>query len=318
MVTYETFEPQHLDGIMRLCAAEGWESYQDAAAALWALTAPGSIVVAAIDQTVVGFVQLQTDGVVHAHVSNVLVAPSHRRRGVGRRLLEAAFERSGARYLDLVSSEGAHDFYRSFEHKQFPGFRIYLPPVRSLPERDTPATRTGAAGIRFYAPADAPALVAAARESTADVFPWLPWCHPEYSLAEARLWIEAQIQAREQRLAFEFVITEGDRFAGGCGLNQINPLYQVANLGYWVRSSSAGRGVAPAAVGAVARWAFANTELQRIEILVAVGNRRSQRVAEKAGAQREGMLRSRLLLHARSHDAVVYSLVRSWEPRVVS
>ncbi len=131
MVTYATFAPQHLDGVMRLCAAEGWKSYEDAAVASQAFTAPGGIVVVAIEHIVVGFAQLQTDGAVHAHVSNVLVAPSHRRRGVGRRLLEIAFERSGARYLDLVSTEGAHDFYRSFDHREFPGFRIYPRPAPS-------------------------------------------------------------------------------------------------------------------------------------------------------------------------------------------
>jgi RimJ/RimL family protein N-acetyltransferase len=35
----------------------------------------------------------------------------------------------------------------------------------------------------------------------------------------------------------------------------------------------------------------------------------SQKVAEKAKAKREGVLRNRLLLHDRSHDAVMYSLV---------
>jgi RimJ/RimL family protein N-acetyltransferase len=166
-------------------------------------------------------------------------------------------------------------------------------------------------GIRFYEAADAPAVVEAARESTTDVFPWLPWCHPEYSLKESTGWIEAQIKAREEGTAFEFVIHEGQRFVGGCGLNEINALHRVANLGYWVRSSATGRGVASTAVQALVAWGFANTRLQRLEIVVAVDNTRSRRVAEKSGARREGLLRSRLLLHDRSHDAIVYSFVRS-------
>ena len=80
-----------------------------------------------------------------------------------------------------------------------------------------------------------------------------------------------------------------------------------------MRSSAVGRGAAPAAVLAVARWAFAKTALERLEILAATSNLRSQRVAEKAGARREGVLRRRLLIHGVSHDAVVYSLVRSDE-----
>lgn len=164
--------------------------------------------------------------------------------------------------------------------------------------------------IRFYEPSDATRVVEAARESTAEVFPWLAWCHPAYSLEESTAWIAAQIEARKNGSAFEFAIWEGQRYLGGCGLNQINAEHRMANLGYWVRTAAAGRGVAPAAVQLVSAWGFANTPLQRLEIVAAVGNTRSQRVAEKSGAQREGVLRSRLFMHGRPHDAVVYSFVR--------
>ena len=133
MIAYEDFQASHLDEVMALCHAEGWSSYADRATALRAFSAAGCIVVVAIDAGVVGFVQLQTDRAVHAHVSNIVVTPSYRRRGVGRRLLEVAFERSGARYVDLVSVEGSDEFYRSFEHKEFPGFRLYPGRSRELP-----------------------------------------------------------------------------------------------------------------------------------------------------------------------------------------
>jgi RimJ/RimL family protein N-acetyltransferase len=165
--------------------------------------------------------------------------------------------------------------------------------------------------IRFYAAEDAEGLFEAARESIADVHPWLPWCHPGYALHEAKEWAAKQPELRERGEEYNFVITNAaGRFLGGCGLNQLNPLHRTANLGYWVRSSAAGQGAAPAAVAALARWAFAHTTLERLEILAATTNLRSQRVAEKAGALREGVLRRRLHVHGVAHDAVVYSLVR--------
>jgi len=92
------------------------------------------------------------------------------------------------------------------------------------------------------------------------------------------------------------------------------PLYFLRSLGYWVRTSAAGRGVAPAAIRRLARFAFTETDLVRMEIVCAIGNTRSRRAAEKAGASREGVLRARLLLHGRPHDAVMYSIVRSaWD-----
>lgn len=165
--------------------------------------------------------------------------------------------------------------------------------------------------IRPYRADDAPRLYEAARESVGDVFPWLAWCHPQYRLEEAAAWAASREDLARQSLEYHFVIAgEGDRFLGGCGINQINRVHRFGNLGYWVRSSATGRGVAVSAVALAADFAFRNTDLLRLEIVCAVGNRRSQRVAERAGAQREGVLRDRLLLHGAPHDAVMYSLVR--------
>jgi RimJ/RimL family protein N-acetyltransferase len=114
-------------------------------------------------------------------------------------------------------------------------------------------------------------------------------------------------QGREYSFAIVDLLT--GRFLGGVGLNQISHTYRMANLGYWVRSSSTGRGVATAATRLIAQFGFAVLHLQRLEILIEVGNIASQRVAEKAGAQREGILRKRLSIHGIAVDAVVYSLI---------
>jgi ribosomal-protein-serine acetyltransferase len=167
------------------------------------------------------------------------------------------------------------------------------------------------ATIRFPEPRDADAVFAAVRESIRELHRWMPWCQLDYSVADAARWISGQAEARDNGLAFEFVITGGNgRLLGGCGVNQINKLYRIANLGYWVRSSEAGRGVATQAAKDVAAWAFANTDLERLEIVVAVGNTASQAVAVKAGGFREGVLRSRLLIHGKFHDAVMLYLIR--------
>jgi RimJ/RimL family protein N-acetyltransferase len=165
--------------------------------------------------------------------------------------------------------------------------------------------------IRPYALGDAPALFEAATESIPDVFPWLPWCHPAYRLEEAQAWVEKQVGAFARAEEFEFVIqSPSGRFLGGCGINLVDRTHLRANLGYWVRSSAVGQGVAPAAAVMAADWAFAHTDLVRLEIITAVEHVRSQRVAEKTGALREGVHRRRLLLHGVHHDAVVFSLLR--------
>jgi RimJ/RimL family protein N-acetyltransferase len=166
-------------------------------------------------------------------------------------------------------------------------------------------------GIRPYRLDDDAALVDAALESVAEVQPWMPWCHPAYSLEDARAWLGFQVPAFERQTAFEFAIVDGGgRYLGGCGLNQLDPLNRRANLGYWVRSTVARQGVATAAVHALRDWGFASTDLVRLEIVVAAGNTASHRVAEKAGAAREGFLIRRLLLHGRLHDATMFAFTR--------
>ena len=165
--------------------------------------------------------------------------------------------------------------------------------------------------IKQYELADAEDLAIAVVESAAEVGQWMGWCHAGYSLDEARDWIEKQHELTRQGLAYEFAILDGaGRYLGGCGVNQVNKANRFANLGYWVRTTAMGRGVAPAAVHLVADQVFRETDLVRLEIVCAVGNVRSQRVAEKVGAVREGVLRRRLAIPSGLSDAVMFSLVR--------
>ncbi len=54
---------------------------------------------------------------------------------------------------------------------------------------------------------------------------------------------------------FDFAVLADDAYAGGCGVNQIRPFDRVANVGYWVRSSLTGRGIATVAARQVNDWA---------------------------------------------------------------
>ena len=94
-------------------------------------------------------------------------------------------------------------------------------------------------------------------------------------------------------------------------MNRFDAVHRYANLGYWLRASALGRGVATQAVILLRDYSFDETNLDRLEIVVAVQNTASQRVAERVGAVLEGHLREALLLCDERHDAVIYSLLRS-------
>ena len=168
----------------------------------------------------------------------------------------------------------------------------------------------GRINVRRYRAEDIPLLFEAARESVNELHPWLPWCHANYSVEDSAAFVMGRDAEwdREEHYSFAvFDLATGD-FLGGAGLNFVNRAHNFCNLGYWTRSSRSGRGIATAAAKLAARFGLSELKFQRIEILAAVGNVASQRVAGKTGALREGILRKRLLLYNKPHDAIMYSL----------
>ncbi|OEL32543.1 hypothetical protein BAE44_0006443 [Dichanthelium oligosanthes] len=83
-----------------------------------------------------------------------------------------------------------------------------------------------------------------------------------------------------------------------------------ASVGYRVARAHWGRGVATRAVRAAAEAVFAAWPwLLRLEAVADVENPASQRVLEKAGFVREGVLRKYIVLKGRPRDMVMFSLV---------
>ncbi len=163
--------------------------------------------------------------------------------------------------------------------------------------------------VRRFETHDETALYEAAIESIADVYPFLPWCHPEYSIDDSRAFLLSVHGQWAEQCSFAFLIEDpaSGRLLGGAGLNKIDE-HPVANLGYWIRSSEAGRGIATEVTRGLAGFGFDYLKLIRIEIMMSTQNVASRQVAIKVGASLEGKLRNRLNLHDQNHDAWMYSL----------
>jgi ribosomal protein S18 acetylase RimI-like enzyme len=125
-VNFRHYVEGDLAHVAALCAGEDWPAYAtDRIRAHSVFTAPGVVsVVAVVEGEVIGFAYFQTDGAIQAHLSLLVVAPDHRRKGVARDLLTFGFDYLGANRVDLITSS-AQDFYRSLSHKERAGFRIY-------------------------------------------------------------------------------------------------------------------------------------------------------------------------------------------------
>ena len=163
--------------------------------------------------------------------------------------------------------------------------------------------------IRRYSIHDEKVLFQAARESIAEVFEFLPWCHPDYRTSDAAEWLDSTRPKWKDGSSYNFGIfsKDGTEFHGGCGITLIDE-HPIANLGYWIKTSSTGKGIATESTIGLSRFCIEKMGLQRIEIVMSVQNRASKAVAKASGAQFEGRARNRMLLHGKRHDAFVYSI----------
>jgi RimJ/RimL family protein N-acetyltransferase len=165
-------------------------------------------------------------------------------------------------------------------------------------------------GIRPFRPDDVPLLFEAARESLNELRAYMSWCGPDYSLEDSRAFIAQCDSAWKKGEQYNFAIfdAQDDTLLGSVGLNHVDRVNRCANIGYWVRRTRTRHGVATAATRLIAVFGLGKLGLHRLEILVPSNNPASQRVAKKAGAQFEGVLRNKLMLANEPHDAVLYSV----------
>ena len=158
---------------------------------------------------------------------------------------------------------------------------------------------------------DAPALCYAVRESLKELSPWMSWATNGYSEQTAREYIAIARVRWEEHTFYAFAILRGEDLLGVCTLSSLHPIYHFCNLGYWIRTSCHGQGIAGRAAKLTVRFAFEQLGLIRVEIVIAVGNQASLRVAEKIGAHPEGVLLNRMVVGKSISDAHMYSLLPS-------
>jgi RimJ/RimL family protein N-acetyltransferase len=84
---------------------------------------------------------------------------------------------------------------------------------------------------------------------------------------------------------------------------------RTGELGYWAVPGYRGRGFVPRAVGLVCTWGFGHVGVQRMQLATFPGNTASERVAEKCGFTREGVLRSWMEQRGVRRDVTMWSLL---------
>jgi RimJ/RimL family protein N-acetyltransferase len=167
----------------------------------------------------------------------------------------------------------------------------------------------GDTALRPWRDADLPELVRACRDPEIVRWTRVP---SAYSESDARNYLRQRYDAAFAGLTAPFAIvhaTEG-RLLGSISLLRFAWIHERGEVGYWLARWARGQGHATRATRLICAWGFSALRLERIDLMAATGNPRSQQVAERAGFTREAVLRSYMQGTFERQDMVMFALLR--------
>ena len=142
------------------------------------------------------------------------------------------------------------------------------------------------------------------------------WSFPAWTdPSQARDYFASAIGGRDANRMLCWAITEtgSDRLTGATTLFAINRAQGRAEVGYALRASHWGRGLAQETLRLVLGHAFDTLMLRRIEADIDPRNAASCRLVERMGFVREGLLRDRWCVAGEVSDSAIYGLLaREW------
>jgi RimJ/RimL family protein N-acetyltransferase len=181
--------------------------------------------------------------------------------------------------------------------------------VVRLQPPDPPLAGNGIA-LRQFAGSDVAWIAAAFGDG--EIGRYVPAIPDPYTEADAAAFVEYARAAWADGTSAPFVIVRSSDGAGlgGIELHLFPRDATLAEAGYWLARTARGRGTATTALRLIASWAFSALGILRLQVTTAPDNVASQRVAERAGFSREGLLRSWLPAADGRRDSLMYSLLR--------
>ena len=124
--------------------------------------------------------------------------------------------------------------------------------------------------------------------------------------------------AAARRRATNFAIVVGGEAVGGIGYVRGSDVERYsAEVGYWLGEEFWGRGIATEALQMLTHYLFAEEQLLRLFALPLADNAGSIRVLEKAGYEREGLLRASCVKYGERRDQLLYARINAdWKGAV--
>ncbi len=154
---------------------------------------------------------------------------------------------------------------------------------------------------------DAAAIAAICQDPEIPRWTNVPAPHDEADALDFLARAEAE-RLRGEGLQLGLADPAGERLLGALGLS-VNAKDAIGEVGYYLAREARGQGLATRALLLVAHWAVRALGLQRVEVLAHPDNEASQRVALRAGFEREGLMRSYRDRKGERDDLWMFSLL---------
>lgn len=163
--------------------------------------------------------------------------------------------------------------------------------------------------LRFPTLDDAYSIAKYCADKEISQYTFIP--HP-YTLQDAIDFIEMCIEDRKSMSSLHFGIEhkKTKEIIGMIGLNSINNTHLRGEMGYWVAKPFWGNGIMFEAINLLTDFCFQKMQLERIYAHVQPENIASWKVLEKAGYEREGLLKKFLCINGTMRDHYIYAKLK--------
>ncbi len=157
---------------------------------------------------------------------------------------------------------------------------------------------------------DAPSLFQLTDRNREYLREWLPWVDGIKEQEDSEAFIHSCLRGFKEKEEIHLGILWNDEMVGVSGYRRMDWSNCSTEIGYWLGEAFQGKGIMTKVVKAMIEYAFDEWKLNRVEIRVAVGNKKSRAIPERLGFLNEGCLRQAAWLYDHYVDLIVYGMIK--------
>ncbi len=157
---------------------------------------------------------------------------------------------------------------------------------------------------------DAPAMFALIEHNRDHLRLWLPWVDATRTQADSLSFIQDMRQRVREQKALAMGIFYQDGFIGAIDMHDWNHELGKAAIGYWLGAAHQKKGIMQACASVFFAHLFRQLPLNKLELYIVTGNKRSLKLAASLGFTTEGVLRASYKMNGALHDLAVWGLLQ--------